>query len=190
MRRAASRRARCARGRRALVGDSSPSEERGAGAIGMPGPSNRQVKQEKRAVDSRKYAVSSVLGARPRPRPRTGPATCRANWLVGGGAASPSHRRKQCRQLCARGSWCKQMHARCGEPGSPVGAGREERPHASTQGRAPRGCREITPPIRAPCSPLGARCTRHTVSPETLPCPSIVKCDLVCKCHLRTAVHL
>ena len=50
----------------------------------MPGPSNRQVKQEKRADDSRKYAVSSVLGARPRPRPRTGPATCRANWLVGG----------------------------------------------------------------------------------------------------------
>ena len=24
------------------------------------------------------------LGARPRPQPRTGPATCRANWLVGG----------------------------------------------------------------------------------------------------------
>ena len=58
--------------------------------VGMPGPdarsSNRQVKQEKRRVllaDSRKYAVSS-LGARPRPQPRTGPATCRANWLVGG----------------------------------------------------------------------------------------------------------
>ena len=82
----------------------------------MPGPSNRQVKQEKRRLvlaDSRKYAVSSVLGARPRPRPRTGPATCRANWLVGGGAASPSERRKQCMQLCAQSSWRKQMHARC-----------------------------------------------------------------------------
>ena len=85
----------------------------------MPGPdarsSNRQVKQEKRRVllaDSRKYAVSS-LGARPRPQPRTGPATCRANWLVGGGAASPSDRRKQCMQLCAQSSWRKQMHARC-----------------------------------------------------------------------------
>ena len=117
VRRAASRRARCARGRRALVGDSSPSEEREQERVGMPGPSNRQVKQEKRRpvlADSRKYAVSSVLGARPRPRPRTGPATCRANWLVGGGAASPSERRiKQCMQLCAQSSWRKQMHARC-----------------------------------------------------------------------------
>ena len=78
----------------------------------MPGPSNRQVKQEKRSGDS-EYAVSSVLGARPRPRPRTGPATCRANWLVGGGAASPSERRKQCMQLCAQSSWREQMHARC-----------------------------------------------------------------------------
>ena len=33
------------------------------------------------------------LGARPRPQPRTGPATCRANWLVGG--RRPSDRRKQ-----------------------------------------------------------------------------------------------
>ena len=48
VRRAASRRARCARGRRALVGDSSPSEEREQERVGMPGPSNRQVKQEKR----------------------------------------------------------------------------------------------------------------------------------------------
>ena len=58
-------------------------------------------------------SLPSVLGARPRPRPRTGPATCRANWLVGGGAASPSERRKQCMQLCAQSSWRKQMHARC-----------------------------------------------------------------------------
>ena len=60
----------------------------------------------------------------------------------------------------------------------------------------PPGGAERSPPFRfrldfvLPASPLGARCTRHTVSPETRPCPSIVKCDLVCNCHLRTAVHL
>ena len=60
----------------------------------------------------------------------------------------------------------------------------------------PPGGAERSQPFRfrldfvLPASPLGARCTRHTVSPETLPCPSIVKCDLVCNCHLRTAVHL
>ena len=119
VRRAASRRARCARGRRALVGDSSPSEERGAGA-----GASRDARSLKSPSQTRKtnafwptlgstLSLPSVLGARPRPRPRTGPATCRANWLVGGGAASPSDRRKQCMQLCAQSSWRKQMHARC-----------------------------------------------------------------------------
>ena len=90
VRRAASRRARSARGRRALVGDSSPSEERGAGA-------SRDARSLKSPSQTRKtnafwptlgstLSLPSVLGARPRPRPRTGPATCRANWLVGGGS--------------------------------------------------------------------------------------------------------
>jgi hypothetical protein len=84
VRRAASRRARCARGRRALVGDSSPSEERGA---------SRDARSLKSPSQTRKTAAGRLsevrclpcLGARPRPQPRTGPATCRANWLVGGG---------------------------------------------------------------------------------------------------------
>ena len=56
----------------------------------MPGPSNRQVKQEKRmrsGADSRKYAVSSV-------RVRRTPTPSASNWprylprkLVGGGGS-------------------------------------------------------------------------------------------------------
>ena len=55
----------------------------------MPGPSNRQVKQEKRITlaDSRKYAVSSV-------RVRRTPTPSASNWprylprkLVGGGGS-------------------------------------------------------------------------------------------------------
>ena len=89
VRRAASRRARSARGRRALVGDSSPSEERGAGASRDARSSNRQVTQEKRRIlaDSRKYAVSSV-------RVRRTPTPSASNWprylprkLVGGGGS-------------------------------------------------------------------------------------------------------
>ena len=94
VRRAASRRARCARGRRALVGDSSPSEERGAGAgelelerVGMPGPSNRQVKQEKpRRWPTLGSTLSSVS--------RRTPTPSASNWprylprkLVGGGGS-------------------------------------------------------------------------------------------------------
>ena len=123
VRRAESRRARCARGRRALVvcarsprAGGRQLTERGARSrseSGCPVPqiakSNKKnavfvLADSRKYVEvrvcflsfflSRKYAVSSVLGARPRPRPRTGPATCRANWLVGGGAASPSDRRK------------------------------------------------------------------------------------------------
>ena len=55
----------------------------------MPGPSNRQVNQEKRgaSADSRKYAVSSV-------RVRRTPTPSASNWprylprkLVGGGGS-------------------------------------------------------------------------------------------------------
>ena len=112
VRRAASRRARCARGRRALVGDSSPSEERGAGAS-RDARSLKSPSQTRKTSRPESTLSLPCLGARPRPQPRTGPATCRANWLVGGGAASPSDRRKQCMQLCAQSSWRKQMHARC-----------------------------------------------------------------------------
>ena len=114
VRRAASRRARCARGRRALVGDSSLSEERGAGAGASRDARSLKSPSQTRKTSRPESTLSlPCLGARPRPQPRTGPATCRANWLVGGGAASPSDRRKQCMQLCAQSSWRKQMHARC-----------------------------------------------------------------------------
>ena len=132
------------------------------------------------------------LGARPRPQPRTGPATCRANWLVGG---SPSDRRKQCMQLCvrpelvARADACAVLRTWFSRRGRPRGETSREHSRQGPQGRVPRDHTAFSCSL-APCSPLGARCTRHTVSPETLPCPSIVKCDLVCKCHLRTAVHL
>ena len=95
VRRAASRRARCARGRRALVGDSSPSEERGAGAsrdarsLGCPVPQIAKSNKKNECVlaDSRKYAVSSV-------RVRRTPTPSASNWprylprkLVGGGGS-------------------------------------------------------------------------------------------------------
>ena len=139
------------------------------------------------------------LGARPRPQPRTGPATCRANWLVGG----RRRRRRivvssgQCMQLCvrpelvARADACAVLRTWFSRRGRPRGETSREHSRQGPQG-VPRDhtAFSISSGFRAPCSPLGARFTRHTVSPETLPCPSIVKCDLVCKCHLRTAVHL
>ena len=133
------------------------------------------------------------LGARPRPQPRTGPATCRANWLVGG---ERRRRRSDVSSACnfaprARGA------SRCmrGAENLVLQEGQAARRDltralkAGPPGGAERSHTAFSCSL-APCSPLGARCTRHTVSPETLPCPSIVKCDLVCKCHLRTAVHL
>ena len=188
----------CARSPRAGGRQLTERGARSGAELGMPGPSNRQVKQEKRGhvvADSRKYAVSSVLGARPRPRPRTGPATCRANWLVGGGAASPSERRKQCMQLLcaqtelvAQADACAVLRTWFSRRGRPRGETSREHSRQGPQG-VPRDHTAFSCSL-APRSPLGARCTRHTVSPETLPCPSIVKCDLVCNCHLRTAVHL
>ena len=75
----------CARSPRA-TGDSSPSEERGAGAVGMPGPSNRQVKQEKRGGCGRLSEVRCLFRVRRTPTPSA------SNWprylprkLVGGG---------------------------------------------------------------------------------------------------------
>ena len=131
-------------------------------------------------ADSRKYAVSFVLGARPRPRPRTGPTTCRANWLVGG---ERRRRRSDVSSACnfaprARGA------SRCMRGAENL---------VLQEGQAAR--RDLTRALKAgppgegaershrlfvlpgPPSELGARCTRHThgVSSETLPCPSIVK---------------
>ena len=89
VRRAASRRARCARGRRALRATAHRARSEEQEQSGCPVPqiakSNKKTHRACFLSDSRKYAVSS-LGARPRPQPRTGPATCRANWLVGGGS--------------------------------------------------------------------------------------------------------
>ena len=168
VRRAASRRARSARGRRALVGDSSPSEERGAGE---PGASQdaRSLKSpsqtRKTRGDSRKYAVSPVLGARPRPRPRTGPATCRANWLVGGGAASPSERRKQCMQLClrpelvAQADACAVLRTWFSRRGRPRGETSREHSRQGPQG-VPRDHR-LFDFVWISCSLLPPRCPVH-----------------------------
>ena len=118
VRRAASRRARCARGRRALVGDSSPSEERGAGAgasrdaRSLKSPS--QTRKTARLADSRK--LSSVS--------RRTPTPSASNWprylprkLVGGGGRRRRRRivvSSACNfGLCAQSSWREQMHARC-----------------------------------------------------------------------------
>ena len=137
---------------------------------------------------------------------RRTPTPSASNWprylprkLVGGGEASPSDRRKQwpvhatLRAPRARGA------SRCMRGAENLvlqegQAARRDLTRALKAGPPGEVPRDHTAPFRAPWwpawSPLGARCTRHTVSPETLPCPSIVKCDLVCKCHLRTAVHL
>ena len=189
----------CARSPRAGGRQLTERGARSRSESGCPVPQIAKSNKKNECVlaDSRKYAVSSVLGARPRPRPRTGPATCRANWLVGGGAASPSERRKQCMQLCAQtelvaqADACAVLRTWFSRRGRPRGETSREHSRQGPQG-VPRDhtAFSISSGFRAPCSPLGARCTRHTVSPETLPCPSIVKCDLVCNCHLRTAVHL
>ena len=90
VRRAASRRARCARGRRALVGDSSPSEERGAGASrdARPQIAKSNKKRGRRSADSRKYAERCLFRVRRTPTPSA------SNWprylprkLVGGGGS-------------------------------------------------------------------------------------------------------
>ena len=118
------------------------------------------AKSNKKNVASRKYAVSSVLGARPRPRPRTGPATCRANWLVGGGAASPSERRKQCMQLCAQtelvaqADACAVLRTWFSRRGRPRGETSREHSRQGPQG-VPRDhtAFSISSGFRAPCSP-------------------------------------
>ena len=170
------------------------SEEQEQERLGCPQIAKSNKKNAHRSGRLSEVRCLPCLGARPRPQPRTGPATCRANWLVGGGAASPSERRKQCMQPLrpdrARGA------SRCmrGAENLVLQEGQAARRDltralkAGPPGGAERSHRLFVLP--APPSELGARCTRHTVSPETLPCPSIVKCDLVCKCHLRTAVHL
>ena len=85
VRRAASRRARCARGRRALVGDSSLSEERGAGA-----GASRDARSLKSPSQTRKTIAR--LGVRCLFRVRRTPTPSASNWprylprkLVGGG---------------------------------------------------------------------------------------------------------
>ena len=176
------------------------SEERSRAELGMPGPSNRQVKQEKRIplADSRKYAVSSV-------RVRRTPTPSASNWprylprkLVGGGgsgvAVGATYKAVHATlrpELVAQADACAVLRTWFSRRGRPRGETSREHSRQGPQG-VPRDhtAFSISSGFRAACSPLGARCTRHTVSPETLPCPSIVKCDLVCKCHLRTAVHL
>ena len=93
VRRAASRRARCARGRRALVGDSSPSEERGAGAsrdarsLGCPVPQIAKS-NKKNEFSGRLSEVRCLFRVRRTPTPSA------SNWprylprkLVGGGGS-------------------------------------------------------------------------------------------------------
>ena len=139
---------------------------------------------------------------------RRTPTPSASNWprylprkLVGGGGRRRRRRivvsSGQCMQLCvrpelvARADACAVLRTWFSRRGRPRGETSREHSRQGPQG-VPRDhtAFSISSGFRAPCSPLGARCTRHTVSPETLPCPSIVKCDLVCKCHLRTAVHL
>ena len=100
VRRAASRRARCARGRRALVGDSSPSEERGAGA-----GASRDARSLKSPSQTRKTRIRSgrlsevrclfrVSRRTPTPSASNWPRYLPRKLVGGGGAASPSDRRK------------------------------------------------------------------------------------------------
>ena len=117
VRRAASRRARCARGRRALVGDSSPSEERGAGA-------SRDARSLKSPSQTRKTAPWPTLGSTLSSVSRRTPTPSASNWprylprkLVGGGGRRRRRRivvSSACNfGLCAQSSWREQMHARC-----------------------------------------------------------------------------
>ena len=89
VRRAASRRARCARGRRALVGDSSPSEERGAEQA-------RDARSLKSPSQTRKtwYGCGRLSEVRCLFRVRRTPTPSASNWprylprkLVGGGGS-------------------------------------------------------------------------------------------------------
>ena len=89
VRRAASRRARCARGRRALVGDSSPSEERGAGEPGA----SRDARSLKSPSQTRKTRPR-LSEVRCLFRVRRTPTPSASNWprylprkLVGGGGS-------------------------------------------------------------------------------------------------------
>ena len=173
------------------------SEEQELERVGMPGPSNRQVKQEKpRRWPTLGSTLSSVSRRTPTPSASNWPRYLPRKLVGGGGeAASPSDRRKQCMQLwslrpelVARADACAVLRTWFSRRGRPRGETSHEHSRQGPQG-VPRDHTAFSCSL-APCSPLGARCTRHTVSPETLPCPSIVKCDLVCNCHLRTAVHL
>ena len=126
VRRAESRRARCARSPRAggvravaarwwATAHRARSEEQER--VGMPGPSNRQVKQEKpRRWPTLGSTLSSVS--------RRTPTPSASNWprylprkLVGGGGRRRRRRivvSSACNfGLCAQSSWREQMHARC-----------------------------------------------------------------------------
>ena len=107
------------------------------------------------AVQKRRFTLSGrlsevrclpCLGARPRPQPRTGPATCRANWLVGG----RRRRRRivvssgQCMQLCvrpelvARADACAVLRTWFSRRGRPRGETSREHSRQGPQGRVPR----------------------------------------------------